>query len=62
MDGKVSRISSAPNSALRYCSDKAQYFGLKFFLRPLLFPDIYQSADFVERKTLRSRQFEFIWK
>ena len=39
MDGKVSKSSSAPNSALGYCSDKAQYFGLEFSLQPLLFPN-----------------------
>ena len=32
----VSRTSSVPMSALHYCSDKAQYFGLVFSLCPLL--------------------------
>ena len=29
-DGMMSRIPSVPNFALRYCSDKAQYFGMEF--------------------------------
>ena len=35
----VSKTCSVPNSALRYCLDKAQYLGLEFSLHPLLFPN-----------------------
>ena len=35
----MSRTPSVPNSTLRYCSDKAQYFGLEFSFYPLLFPN-----------------------
>ena len=35
----VSRTSSVPLSALRYCSDKAHYFGLVFSLWPHLYPN-----------------------
>ena len=38
-DGMESRTTSAPNSALRYCLDKSQYFGLEFSSYPLLFPN-----------------------
>ena len=37
--GWLNRTSSLPSSAFRYCSDKAQYFGLEFSLQSLLFPN-----------------------
>ena len=38
-DGTMSRTPNTPISALRYCYDKAQYFGLEFSFYPLLFPN-----------------------
>ena len=38
-NANVSRTTSAPNSALRYCLDTARYFGLEFSSYPLLIPN-----------------------
>ena len=35
----MSRTTSAPNSALRYCLDTARYFGLEFSSYLLLIPN-----------------------